>query len=397
MANTRTVVEILNRDLEKVAEVRALYPLNPSGMILRYSQELSDYGTCEFRIAAEDRLFDDFGDVIEPHKYHVRIKRGNATVWQGAIVDNPERNSKFWSVKAYEYDFYLDKVLVKRTRKTGYGQTEPSEDIGLHYRVFSSGTMATAVTNLLTEAKAALGSNHVLANVTTGTIENPDYPKNFVDGDGDPLTGAWSFSDDVVLEFDYHSVLYVLKAFGIYSSADFYIDTDLSFNFKKFVGNKNNGMTFEYGARGNIADYDVPRYGGRMSNDIYGIAADPNGVILHANKRDEQSINTYGLIQSQAAYADVKGRNPLAARLAEELRLVANPEESPINLTLNENAYPVGQFGVGDIVTVKIQDRTLDFKQSRRIVGITVNLHNTGRELTTIQTNRPRDEDAAGN
>lgn len=393
MANTRTVVEILNRDLEKVAEVRALYPINKAGIVLRYSQELSDYGSCEFRIAAEDRLFDDVGDVIEPHKYHVRIKRGQKTVWQGAIVDNPERTGKFWSVKAHEYDFYLDKVLIKRTRKTGYGQTEPSEDIGLHYRVFSTGTMASNVSTILTEAKAALGSTHVLAGMTNGTIENPDYPKNFVDGDGDPLTGAWSFSDDVVLEFDYHSVLYVLKAFGIYSSADFYIDNDLTFNFEKFVGNKNTGMTFEYGPRGNIADYDVPRYGSRMSNDIYGIAADPEGVILHANKRDEQSIRVYGLMQSSQAYADVKGKNPLSARLAEELRLIANPEESPINLTLNEKAYPFGQYGIGDLVTVKINDRTLDFKQSRRIVGITVNLHNTGRELTTIQTNRPRPED----
>jgi hypothetical protein len=395
MSNTRTTVEILNKSLEKIAEIKALYPINKSGMVLRYSKELSDYGHCEFRIAKEDPVFTTFGDIIEPHKYHVRIKRGNKTVWQGAIVDNPQRNHRFWAVKAAEYDFYLDKILVKRTRKVGYNQTEPSGAVGLHYRVFSSGTMSSAITSILSEAKTALGSNHVLADLTNGTIENPPFPSNFVKADGTKLTGNWTFSSDVVLEFDYHSVLYVLKAFGIYSASDFTIDDSLVFNFKKFIGNKQPGITFEYGSRGNIADYDVPRYGSRMANDIYGIAADPKGIILHANKRDEKSVNDYGLMQNAKAYADVKGKNPLAARLKEEIGFLRTPEESPINLELNEKAYPNGQYDVGDLITVKIKDGPLDFKSPRRIVGITVTVHNTGREITTVQTNRPRDEDLA--
>jgi hypothetical protein len=393
---TRTTVEILNKDLDKIAEVRALYPLTQSGMVLRYSTELSDYGFCEFRIANEDPIFDTFGDIIEPHKYHVRIRRGNKTVWQGAIVDNPERSSRYFAVRAHEYDFYLGKVLVKRTRKVGYGQTEPSGAIGLHYRVFSSGTMASAITNVITEVKTALGTGHVLNGLTLGTVENPPFPKNFTRADGTKLTGNWTFSDDVVLEFDYHSVLYVIKAFGIYSASDFTISNDLVFDFKKFIGKKNLSTTFEYGNRGNITDYNLPRYGSRMANDIWGIAADPKGIILHSNKRDEASINTYGLMQEPKAYGDVKGKNPLSARLSEEIGFLRTPEESPINLVLNEKAYPEGQYDIGDLVTVKIKDRTLDFKASRRIVGITVSLHNTGRELTSIQTNRPRDEDIEG-
>ena len=48
-------------------------------------------------------------------------------------------------------------------------------------------------------------------------------------------------------------------------------------------------------------------------------------------------------------------KNPLEARLAEELRLTSDPEESPINIILNEKAYPLGQYGLGDIIWVKIK------------------------------------------
>lgn len=388
-----TRVEILNKDLERVAEVRSLYPLTESGTVLRYSKELSDYGTCEFRIANEDPIFNNFGDIIEPHRYHVRIKRNNYTAWQGPIVDNPERGRNFFAVKAKEPLFYLDKILVKRTSKVSYGEFEPDDNIGLHYRIFQSGTMATAVTNVVNEAKAKLGGNHLINALTLGTIENPNYPSNFVNSDGNKMTGGWTFNDDVVLQFDYHSVLYVLKAFGIYADADFQVTSDLKFNFKKFLGNKNTNLKFVYDSGGNIVDYDLPRFGERMVNDLIGIASSPEGTVLHNTNRDEASIKKYGLMEKAVPYTDVKNKNALNARLAKEMRFLKNPEEAPINLVLSEKAYPLGQFDVGDLVTVRIKDKTIDFTGTRRVAGYTVTMHNTGRELIAVQTNVPNPED----
>lgn len=393
---TTTIVEILDSSLERVAQIKNLYPINRDGMVLRYSKELSDYGKCTFRVRKDDPVFTQYGDIVEPHKYHVRIRRAGTTVWQGAIVDNPSRNKHYIEVKAAEYLFYLDKVLVKRTSAVSFGGIAPSDDIGLHYRIFSSGTMATAVSTMITEAAAAFGSGHILSSLTAGTIENPDYPKNFIDSSGDELTGSWSFSSDVVLQYDYHSVLYVLKQFGIYASADFEISDSLAFNFKSFLGNKTQATTFLYSTTGNIVDYDLPRYGSRAVNDLVGIATTPEGVILHANKTDEASKGRYGLLQGGTAFTDVKDNNALNVRLAEELRLTSSPTVSPINLILNEKVYPSGVFGPGDIVTVKIKDGAIDYTAPRRVVGYTVNLHHTGRELTSLQTNAPRDEDIGG-
>ena len=393
MANTRTTVEILDRSLNKIAEARALYPINEQGMVLRYSKELSDYGTCTFRLRPQDPIFTDFGDIIEPHKYHVRIKRGNTYVWQGAIVDNPHRTHNYVEIKAAEYEFYLSKVLIKRTSAVSYGGTAPSEDIGLHYRIFSSGTMATAVSTMVTEVTATFGSNHIMSGLTAGTIENPDYPKNFATSAGVALTGAWSFSSDVVLQFDYQSYLYALQAFGMYANADFRINNDLQLDFEKFLGNKNPGITFVYGTQGNMVDYDIPRLGSRMVNDLTGIATDPNGLVLHANKSDSVSKDEYGLLQDASAFSDVKDKNALNARLAEQLRLTSRPESSPHNFVLNEKAYPLGQYDIGDIITAKVKDGAIDYKEVRRVAGITVNLHGTGREMVTVQTNSVRPED----
>lgn len=389
MANTRTVVEILDNSLDKIAEIKALYPINNQGMILRYSRELSDYGQCTFRVSTKDPIMTQFGDILKPHTYHVRIKRGNETVWQGAIVDNTERNRNYVEVRAVEYLFYLDKILIRRDAD----KPDTDEDES-NFRIFKSGTMATAVGSIFNEAKIDVGTNHILANMTAGTIENPNYPANFTDGSSPPrpLTGEWTFSDSVALQYDYHSALFVIKNFGNYTNADFELTRNLVFNFKKRIGNRITGITFIYGRVGsNIIDYNVPRLGLRMSNEIIGIAADDEGKILHATQRNSSSVQTNGLMQTAKAFNDVKSKNPLEVRLAEELRLISDPEESPINIILNEKAYPLGQYGLGDIVWVKIKDHIIDFQKERRIVGITVTLHNTGRELIAIQTNNVPD------
>lgn len=390
MSNTRTTVEILNTSLDKIAEIKNLYPIDNQGNVLRYSKELSDYGLATFRVSTKDPLFTSLGDIVVPHQYHVRIKRGTTNVWSGAIIENPQRNKNFIEVTAAEYDFYLDKVLIRRDAETTAGDGKNN------YRTFSSGTMAAAVTTLMNNAVTDFGTSHPLGSLVVRTITNPNYPDNFVNSSGIKLTGGWTFTDFITLQFDYHTVYYVLKAFGVYAAADFEIDADLNFDFKPYIGNKSTGITFEYGTQGNIVDYNFPRLGRRMINNLWGIAADSNGKILHANQSDTTSHNTYGLLQGTAAYSDVKDLNMLKSRMAEELQFTKTPEDSPVNVVLNEKAYPLGQYGIGDMVTVRINDGVISFEQPRRIVGITVVVHNTGREMIVLQTNKPRARDAAG-
>ncbi len=380
-------IEILDKNLNKIAEVKNPYPLGRSGHILRYRKELSDWGDCAFRVATKDPLLTTYGDILEPHKYHIRIRRYQEIVWQGAIIDNPVRNKNFIEVMGGEYLYYLDKKRVKRDAETVAGDGKNN------YRLFNTGSLATAVTNVINEMKAEVGDNHILANITVGTVENPNFPNNFTNTSGAALTGEWAFSESVAMQFDYHSILHVLKSFGNVSNADFEIDNDLNFNFYKFLGRRQYDVGFTYGTHGNIIDYDMPRYGRRMVNDYYGLATDEKGALLRIQETDSASINDYGKMEGSTAFADIINNNVLRARLREELSFLRLPDTAPVNVVLDDKTYSIGTWRVGDIVNIRIKDNVIDFNAPRRIVGLTTTVHNTGKELVSVQTNKPRDSE----
>lgn len=386
-----TVVEILDSNLNRLTRVKAFVPLNKSGSILQYSKELSDFGQCRFRISSYDTMFGSTGkgDILQPHRNHIRVVRNGTTVWQGAIIENAKRTKDFIEVIAAEYLWYLDKKLIHRTSNNP--ATGQADNI---YRIFNSGTMSTAVTAIMNETIADFASGpHALASLTLGTVDNPNYPPNITDGNGNALTGAWTFGNGTTapqLTFDFHSVLYVLKSFGQYTYADFKIDNGLAFSFRSFLGNNSQyNVNFVWGQHGNAVDFNFPRLGQRQANHLWGIAVDNNGKILNKDQSDTVSIKSSGELEIVAAYADIKDQATLNARIQAELPLISQPDESPVNMVLSEKAYPLGVYDVGDIVTCKIVHTAVQLNEIKRIVGVSVDLHNTGRELTTVQLNKP--------
>lgn len=396
MSFAQTQVQILDSNLNLLTILPALYPIDGRGNILKYSRELDDFGSCTFRVAAQDTIHANYGDILVPHKNWVRIVRGSYTVWQGAIIDNSIRTKDYVEVHAVTPIWYFSKILINRSSNNpATGQTDSI------YRIFNSGTMATAVTNLATETianfKGATGT-HPLSNITIGSITNPNYPPNMTDGNSPQktLSGGWSFGNGITapqLQFDFHTMMYVLKSFGAYSYANFWLDENLQFNFAPFRGNNlTQSVTFRWGGNSNIptniVGYNNIRLGERMVNDLYGIAVDPNGLVLHYNQPDQPSIAQYGLLQGVAAYSDVKDQATLNARVQAELPLISTPDSAALSLTLDERAYPLGLYNIGDIVNIQITDKAVSINDNRRVVGITVLLHNSGREITTVQTNK---------
>jgi len=385
-----TRIEILDSDLNFITKVTSPVPLNgKSGAILQYSKELSDFGQCKFRISNYDPAFGSFGDITKPHSFHVRINRNGTYVWQGAIIENSMRTKDFTEVVAVEYLWYLGKILINRTSNNP--ATNLADGV---YRIFSSGTMASAVTTLMTETIARYAStNHAIASLIFGTIENPNYPPNITDGNGKALTGGWNFGNGTTapqLTFDFHSVLYVLQQFGAYTFADFNIDSNLQFNFKKFLGNDSHyNVNFVWGQQGNTYDFNITRLGQRQVNDLWGIAVNNSGAVLHEEQTDQTSIKTNGILEGVAAYADIKDQGTLNARTQAELPLISTVDASADTFVLTEEAYPLGLYDIGDIISAKVNHTALTYNEIKRIVGISVSLHDTGRELTTVQLNTP--------
>lgn len=381
-------IEILDSTLTPVGMIQAFVPLSHGGW-LEYTSVLSGVGVCRFRVMTKDPIFKTLGDILQPFQYHVRVTRGQFVVWQGMITKNPHREKKFIEVEAKTYLYLLDKILVRHDAADNNGAE--------NYRNFTTGTMAQAIQTILTEpafGNFALSSvNSVLGGLKVGSIENPLFPNYFIDSNNKNVGGQqWNFATSgLSLKFDYQTILYVLKAFGMYSNSDFELTTNLTFNFKKLIGNVNNGIYFNYSAHGNIENYDVVLNGERMVNYLVGLGADNNYKFIQDAVTQHDSVQKYGQLMGIAAFSDVKNLNTLRSRLNEQLRLISKPDTELV-FTLNQRAYPLGQYGLGDAVRVRIVNNIINFDQQRRIVQIEVLVTGTGKETIKLTTNYPRPE-----
>lgn len=276
------------------------------------------------------------------------------------------------------------------------GTVEFSDNI---YRIFNCDTMGAQIGYMMNEVIAQYQNSnglHPLANMTIGTIQTPNYPANITNNASVPgiLTGPYIFgngTDAPQMNFDFHSILYVLQSMGKVSYADFQVDENLVFDYVIFLGQDNHyDVNFTYGQAGNAVDFNWPRLGQQQVNDLLGIATDINGVVLHAEQTDQTSITNSGLLQQVASYADIKDQATLNAAVQAEIPLISNSDQSPITFTLDEKAYPLGVYDIGDIVTCAVNTDYLTIAPvSKRIVGITVNVNNQGREMSTVQLNNP--------
>lgn len=378
-------IDILDRSLNYKATVRNLPALDNQKHFLQYSHILSGIGKCKLRIGTKDPLLESEGNILTPFKYHVRVKRNGFTVWQGVIVRNSRRNRNFIEIEARTYTYLLDRINIRHDTADGNG--------GENYRTIKSGTLAAAITTLLTEAKADMGAP--LSSLTIGTIDNPNFPADFKDATGATLSGAWTFSDNFQVKFDYRSTFYVLQMLATYGGYDFEITDSMVFNFRSYIGNRQPQLVFSYHRnhpeRNNLEDYDAPLDGDQMANTLIGIAADNNSSILHAEQSDQASVQEYGKIMGIAAYGDVKNINLLNSRLRAEIAQVKNGDPE-LHLFPNERGYPLGQYGLGDTVTAKIDDGVIQVDSPRRVIGTDIKVHQTGKEDIRLITNKPKDE-----
>jgi hypothetical protein len=256
--------------------------------------------------------------------------------------------------------------------------------------MLKSGTMAANLTTLLNEAKTNMGLP--LANMSIGTIDNPNFPADYKDDTGATLSGPWTFSTTFNIKYDYRDMLYVLTTLAMYCNYDFELTNGMVLNFRQYIGNKQPNMKFTYGPYGNIDDYNAPLDGDGMANYIWGIAADNDSLIIHAGPiSDEASVGKYGRIAAVAAYGDVKNVNLLTTRVRGELAQVKTPDPE-IHFSTNDKAYPLGQYGLGDTVQVQIIDGPINTDSPRRIVGIDVLVQVSGEETIQVITNKPRDD-----
>lgn len=384
MATPTYIVEILDNTRTPITQLKGFVPLNGLGDMLTFSNVLSSAGTCTFRLATIAPELTKFGNILQPWANHVRIKRDGAIVWQGIIGDELHRNSRYIQVVAYTYLHEYTKVLVahKDGQTLSGGQVDDT-------RNFNAGTMAAAVSTIINEAVAG-ATGRVIQGTTLGTVQNPNFPTGYLDAAGTNIGGtAWTFSSNFQIGFAYKTTLYILAALASFVQYDFELTQNLQLNFQQRIGSDNLGVVFEYAQYGTIEEFDSPIDGKNQVNSIIGLAADINGILIKDTETDAASIAQYGKLEAVAAYQDIHNKNVLQSRLKDELRLNSTPD-TEIKITLNERAYPLGQYSLGDTCTFRVKYGAIMVDEPRHIVGILVRLHTTGKEHIVLTTNKPR-------
>lgn len=375
------IVEILDSALQPITRLAAFVPLNGSGDILEYTNQLSNVGSCRFRIATLDPIFKTYPNLLSPWSNHIRITRNGAVAWQGFIYNSPHRNRRYIEVQGATYLEEFRKTLVR------HGAPQPD---GTDTRQFDSGTIASVLTTILNEAKAN-ATGRKIQSMTLGQIDNPAFPPGFTDINRHDISGQpWTFSSDFFLRFDFKDLLYVVNALAMYSKYDFNLDSNLVFTFVKRIGSDKPELVFEFAQYGMIEDFNAPLDGKNQTNHILALAADNDTKLLKLDvPRDQASIDKYGILDGVAAFADAKNINVLQSRLSEQLRLDSTPD-AELSVQLNERAYPLGQYILGDNATFRVNYGGIHYDGLRQIVGVTTKLHNVGKETITLKTNKPR-------
>lgn len=376
-------VEVLDANLNPVGLLKE-FPPNSGDVWLTYGKTLSNYAKARFRVATRDP-FVARGDVLVPYHNHIVIRRGGKVVWQGIVVNNPSRNKNYIEVEAYDYLYLLSKVLIQQ-------DTAPKDT---NFKQIDSGTMASTITTLITQAAANAPTGSIIKKIVPGQIDNPSFPQGFVDATGKDLSNQpWTWSSNFLIKYDYQDTLYVIESLSVYCQFEFELvwnGANLVFNFKKDLGQNRPGLVFDFRTLGpgTLDDFDVPLNGDRMANHLIGTAADNNFQVLKVDQSDTASIAKYGQVDGIAAYKDVKNSSLLKQRVAEELRIVADPS-SAIKLLAKPSVYPIGTFNLGDRVTVFIDHYGVQVNEVRQVVGYEVDVHLTGYEQIKLTTNIPR-------
>lgn len=134
---------------------------------------------------------------------------------------------------------------------------------------------------------------------------------------------------------------------------DFEFTADRVFNTYTAIGS-NRSADLEFIYPGNIKQVGVPRDGLSLFNKIYGLGSGFGADQLTSTQSDNDSQLNYGVHEKIQTFNSVVEQDTLDQNTAGFLNLKKNILEIP-QMTVNGEDFSLNQFGIGDSVTVRIE------------------------------------------
>lgn len=121
-----------------------------------------------------------------------------------------------------------------------------------------------------------------------------------------------------------------------------------------------------------------------LANSVYAVGAGDGDATCIANAIDATSRTTYGLLEAVESFTEIKQFTTLQSRANSQLKVLKHPRITPniyIVLGADQDYY---DYVVGDRVHVKADYGYLQIDDDYRIITMTYQLTNDGREAVTL-------------
>jgi len=329
----------------------------------RYENEV---GKCRFTIPHNDSKIT--ASVFDSGKTKIDIYRNGTVVWQGLLFTT-EDNTEGTTVYGLDY-----KETLKWYR-VGFNTS------------YSGVTIGSGVISPVFDAIDALSDSTPGSLFTKGTIENP-YQTSTTTNKTISLT---------TFDEDFFTLLQKLVYYSRSNSPtgaweqntvfDIAPASSPTFTFLRNVGSDKSDAVFELD--GEIINFSFINDFRFIHNDIKGYTVGTGPAVLNSTQTDSTSISAQYRRQFAPVHGDLTVQGELDERVKDQLKKEKDVAKT-LTLSFAPGLAPFDGYSMGDGIKVRISRGRVSIDEFMRVVGMIVDVEDSGAEITRPILQRKR-------
>mgnify|MGYP001581561886 CR=1 FL=1 len=316
----------------------------------------NDVGRCRFFVPYNDLKLSTTS-ISDNKLSEIRIYRSGSLVWQGAIQIVQDTVDGTW-VYGETYNAFLGWYGVR------YNQS---------YTAIAIGTIITnEYANIISRS-----SNILSAKITQGTIQSP-----YITGTASDLTITRTLFHENFLSFLKQMVLAsraeMTTSFAQNTAFNIsFSETAPTFTFTRNVGSNKADVVLELGSE--IVEFNIPRDMRDITNSVKGLAIGTGPIVLSTTATDTTSQSSWYLREQYPFFNNVTAQNDLNQR-TDNFLFERKDTKRDMKIKLAAGLVPFDGYALGDSIKVRINRGRVEIDEFRRVVGMEVDIDETGIE-----------------
>lgn len=330
----------------------------------------NDVGRCRFFVPYNDLKLSS-ASLPDDALSEIRIYRDGVLVWQGVLQ--------------YVQDTENGTLVFGETFLSTLGW------YGVRYnQKHSDAAIGTIIDNEYDDI-VGRSNNFISSKITKGTIQNP-----YVNGTTDNLTITRTLYNDNFLDFlkEMMAVARGEMVSGERVSWNQYAVFEVtfhevtpSFNFWRDVGVEKTTVKFALGSE--IIDYTLPKDFRTIFNETKGFAVQEGPKVLTNTQSETANQADWYRREAYPYFGQVTNQGELDQRTQQFSRELKDPRRDLL-IKFASGMKPFDGYSMGESVKIVINRGRTNISEYRRVIGMYVNIENTGVEQTTPVLEKPR-------